>query len=396
MFILVINAGSSSLKCALIDTREEKVHIRGSIHNIGIAGTSFWYECDGKQQEKNPVVSTHREALVEVLDVIRHHIDLKAIAAVGHRVVQGGNHYIKPTIINEETLKAINELSAIAPLHNPHNLEGIFSCQQLLPNIPHVAVFDTAFHQTMEPQQYLYAIPMSYYKQYGIRKYGFHGISHSYVNSAALKYVTKKKPKMISCHLGAGCSVCATQDCKSFDTSMGFSPMQGLVMGTRSGDIDPELVVYLQKNTGLSPDHVVHMLNNESGIKGIAGTADMQEVIKRTQKKDKSAMLALDVFVNRLVFYIGGYAAELDGMDALIFTGGIGENEAIVRKMVCNNLKHLGIVIDDAKNNAATDKSITVMSKPSSSAKVLVIPTHEELIIAKDVAAILRGHVHGQ
>jgi acetate kinase len=251
-------------------------------------------------------------------------------------------------------------------------------------------VFDTAFHQTMDPAHHLYAIPTSYHEHQGIRKYGFHGISHSYIAKTVATVLKKKNAKVISCHLGAGCSVCAIRAGKSVDTSMGLSPLQGLVMGTRSGDVDAELVLYLEKHAGMDPDQVGELLNKESGLKGLCGDSDMLTVLSRVKKKDKPAVLALDIFINRLIFYIGGYIAELNGADAIIFTAGIGEGSSLIRARVCENLSYLGIALDPKKNTKATGSSIETISKPSSKIKILVIPTHEDLMIAQEVMKIAK------
>ncbi len=388
MLILIINAGSSTVKFALIDPKTEQTHLAGSVDAIGLHTASIAYKHEGKESHQDVIVPSHHKALTEILSIIEQHFPLDQIKAVGHRVVQGGYHYEKPTLITPQVVRTIESLTPLAPLHNPHNLEGIKACQELLPNIPHVAVFDTAFHQTMPAKSFLYAIPLSYYEKQHIRKYGFHGISHSFIAAETKKLLKKGKFKLISCHLGAGCSVTAIRDGISVDNSMGFSPLQGLVMSTRSGDIDAEIITYLEKHSGMTPDHIIELLNKESGLKGLSGDADMRKVLERYRKKDKTAVIALETFVQRLVFYIGGYAAELNGVDAIVFTGGIGERSALVRSLVCGSLTHLGVRIDEKRNKKATGTAIACIS--TGKVKVYVIPTHEEMVIARDVMKFVK------
>ncbi|SFP49853.1 acetate/propionate family kinase [Hydrogenimonas thermophila] len=368
MKILVLNAGSSSLKYRLFKDLKELVS--GQIEHIG----------------EDSGVKNHYEALLQVEKELtfRGQMSFKELDAIGHRVVHGGEKFTEPVKINDNVIEAIKEVSSLAPLHNPANLQGILMMRKLLPNIPQVVVFDTAFHQTMEPEAYLYAIPYELYEKYGIRRYGFHGTSHAFVAKKASKLLNKplKNLNLITIHLGNGASVCAIKEGKSIETSMGFTPLEGLVMGTRSGDTDPEIPLFLQK-VGLNADTV---LNKQSGLKGICGQNDMREVEKLALKGDEKAKLAIKIFVHRIKKYIGAYSALLGRVDAVIFTAGIGEHSLLIRSLVCDGLEPMGMILEQERNK----KNETFISTDNSMVKLMVIPTNEELEIAHQTEMALR------
>ncbi|BDY13865.1 acetate/propionate family kinase [Hydrogenimonas cancrithermarum] len=371
MKILVLNAGSSSLKYALYENLGKRVE--GNIEHIG--------EPNGPKD--------HRTALFEIERELAGHGEIRAfdeLDAVGHRVVHGGEKFVEPVQIDERVVEAIRALIPLAPLHNPANLQGIELMRKLIPDIPQVAVFDTAFHQSMEEEAYLYAIPLALYEKYGIRRYGFHGTSHAYVAKEAAKYL-KRAPEtlnLITLHLGNGASACAVQRGRSVDTSMGFTPLEGLVMGTRSGDIDPEIPIFMQKE-GMDADR---LLNKESGLKGLCGHNDVRTIEKMAKAGDKTSRTALKIFSRRIKKYIGAYTALLGNVDAVVFTGGIGEHSAMVRRMVCEGLEPLGICLDDTKNR----KNVNIVSTEGSGVKILVIPTDEALEIARQTETVLSVH----
>lgn len=387
MLILVINAGSSSMKFQLMDSGKNfTTLVKGIVDRLGQKEQIY---SDNKGHKETTKIESYSEALDYILKhFIKHNVikSFKDIKAVGHRVVHGGEAYKKPTVITPKVLKTITELSSLAPLHNPPNIEGIKACKKVLPTIPQIAVFDTSFHQTMPEKAFLYALPLELYKKHNIRRYGFHGTSHTYVLQQALKLLNKKNAKVITCHLGNGCSVTATLNGKSVDTSMGFTPLEGLMMGTRCGDIDPALPLALIKTLKTTPEKVDQLLNRESGLKGISGKYSDMRDIWATCKKDPKSKLAMEIYCYRIAKYIGSYAAALNGVDAIAFTAGIGENAWYIRKMVCDYLTFLGLTLDKKKN--LLNKPL--ITTPKSKVKVLVIPTNEEKEIAQETARLLK------
>ncbi|HHV27200.1 MAG TPA: acetate kinase [Tissierellia bacterium] len=391
MNILVINCGSSSLKYQLIDMDEEKVLAKGLSERIGIEGSKIKHTTAGKEEVviEKPM-SDHKEVLEIVLKTLVDptHGAIKSmdeINAVGHRVVHGGEKFANSIKIDDEVMDALNECIDLAPLHNPPNIMGIEACKELMPDTPMVAVFDTAFHQTMPKSNFIYPLPYELYEEYGIRKYGFHGTSHKYVSSKAAEMLDKdiKDLNIITCHLGNGASICAVEKGKSIDTSMGFTPLAGLAMGTRSGNIDPAIIPFLVEKENLSMEEVNNLLNKESGVLGISGvSSDFRDIEQAAEKGNERAELALDVFVNKVKKYIGAYTVLMGEVDAIVFTAGIGENSVEIREMVCEGLENLGIELDKEKNNVRGKEAL--VSKDTSKVKVLVIPTNEELMIAKD------------
>ncbi|MEP6714056.1 MAG: acetate kinase [Terriglobia bacterium] len=369
MNILVLNAGSSSLKFEIWDMPAERRVMQDTI------------ELQDTVQRAGGMTGALKSVFEKAAGI--------QVGAAGHRIVHGGDRFRSSVVIDAEVEKQIEELSALAPLHNPHNLEAYRAARQHLPNAPHVAVFDTAFHQTMPPRAWAYALPYEYVTEKKIRRYGFHGISHRYVSGqfAAVHSGGRAHLRMITCHLGNGCSVCAIEGGESIDTSMGFTPLEGLSMGTRSGDLAAGAVLYLIQHEGLSPEEVSRILNNESGLKGLSGVSnDMRDILKAVEGGNERASLAVDNFCYRVRKYIGAYLAAMNGADVLIFTGGIGENSAAVRARICEGLSSLGIALDDGANEAAdnTDRQIG-----TSAISVWVIPTKEELLIARDTLGCL-------
>ncbi|MDH3252390.1 MAG: acetate kinase [Ignavibacteria bacterium] len=396
MKVLVLNCGSSSVKYQLIDVEMKTALARGGVERIGMSGATITnLRYDGDELKIVGEIIDHITAIEYVLAVLlsRNHgviTDKSDIHAVGHRVVHGGETFTRSVLIDDNVIKGIRDNFEIAPLHNPHNLRGINACQVQLPGTPQVAVFDTAFHQEMPKHAYLYGIPYSLYTRYRIRRYGFHGTSHQYVAGRAAELMERdiSALKLVTCHLGNGCSMAAIDRGKSVDTTMGFTPLEGLLMGTRSGDIDPSVILYIMGKEGISLAEATTLLNKHSGLQGISGvSSDMREIIVEMQNGDKKAKYAFDVFCYRIRKYIGAYAAVMGGLDAVVFTGGIGENSPDVRKACCANLEFLGMSIDDKSNESpATEKRI---STPESGSQVLVIPTNEELVIAMDTRKIV-------
>jgi acetate kinase len=396
MNVLVINCGSSSVKYQLIEAESEKLLARGIVERIGMSGALLVnVRHDGDEIKITGEIVDHIIAIEYILAVLlsRNHgviNDKSEIVAVGHRVVHGGETFTSSVLITEEVMKGIRNNVEIAPLHNPHNLRGINACQFHLPDTPQVAVFDTAFHQQMPKHAYLYGIPYSLYTQYKIRRYGFHGTSHRYVTQRAASLLgnTIDTLKLVSCHLGNGCSMAAVRNGVSIDTTMGFTPLEGLLMGTRSGDIDPSAILHIMGKEGLTLSEANTLLNKHSGLQGISGvSSDMREVLAEMKNGNKKAQYAFDVFCYRIRKYIGAYAAAMEGLDAVIFTGGIGENSPDVRKASCDGLSFLGITIDDAANESGDkEKSITTAD---SRVRVMVVPTNEELVIARDTMRIV-------
>lgn len=396
MNILVINCGSSSLKYQLINSETEGVLAKGLCERIGIDGM-LTYQPEGGEKEKSEIaMPTHTEAINAVLAALTNEKSgviksLSEVGAVGHRVVHGGEKFTSSCLINDESMKAIEECNDLAPLHNPANLIGIRACQELMPGVPMVAVFDTAFHQTMPDVAYTYGIPYEYYEKYKVRRYGFHGTSHSYVSKRTAEIVGKPydQMKIIVCHLGNGASISAVNCGKSVDTSMGLTPLEGLVMGTRSGDLDPAIIDFVGKKEGLSLDEMNEVLNKKSGMLGISCvSSDGRDLEAAAETGNKRAQLALDVFDYRVIKYIGAYAAAMNGVDAIAFTAGIGENNIKMRKDVCSSLTYLGVKLDEEKNNVRGEERI--ISADDSKVQVLLVPTNEELAIARETLALVK------
>lgn len=397
MKILVINCGSSSLKYQLIDMTDEEVLAKGLVERIGIEGSKLTQKVENREKYViEQAMSSHKEAIQIVINAL---IDsengvisnMSEIAAVGHRVVHGGEEYAESVIIDDEVMKSLKECVKLAPLHNPPNIVGIEACKALLPNVPMVAVFDTAFHQTMPKESYVYALPYELYEKNRIRRYGFHGTSHKYVSNEAAKLLGKdvKDLKIITCHLGNGASITAVKDGKSFDTSMGFTPLEGLVMGTRSGDVDPAVLTYMMEELGMSAKEVDELLNKKSGVLGISGvSSDFRDIETAAAEGNERAQLALDIFHYRVRKYIGSYAAAMNGVDCIVFTAGLGENSPETREAVCDGLTFLDINIDKTKN-AVRGKKVDI-SNEGSKVKVLIVPTDEELMIASDTLNLIK------
>lgn len=387
--VLAINAGSSSLKFQLIEMPEEKLISKGLIERIGLKGSKITVEFNGQKYTDEKEISDHVKAVDLMLDsLINHGIirDINDIDGTGHRVVHGGELFPESALITDEVEKQIESLTELAPLHNPANLMGIRAFRKLLPNIPHVAVFDTSFHQTMPEQAYLYSLPFHYYKDYGIRKYGFHGTSHKYVSQRAAEILNRpiEELRIISCHIGNGASIAAIDGGESVDTSMGFTPLAGVTMGTRSGDIDPALIPYIMEKTGKNAEEVLDILNKESGLLGISGTSsDLRDLEQDADEGKTRAQLALDVFASRIHKYIGSYTAKMHGVDVIVFTAGVGENSDEVRGRVLEGLEFMGVYWDPKKNEQIHG-SEGFINYPHSPVKVLVIPTNEEVMIARD------------
>lgn len=396
MNILVINCGSSSLKFQLINSESEGVLAKGLCERIGIDGKLTYQPEGGEKTTSDKAMPTHTEAIQFVIDALTDEKtgvvkSLDEINAVGHRVVHGGEKFASSVVIDDEVLKAIEECNDLAPLHNPANLIGINACRELMPGVPMVAVFDTAFHQTMPSKAYMYGLPYEYYEKYKVRRYGFHGTSHSFVSKRVAELVGKDydETKTIVCHLGNGASICAVENGKSVDTSMGLTPLEGLVMGTRSGDIDPAIMEFLAKKENLDIAGLMNVLNKKSGVYGLSNnlSSDFRDLSEAAADGNEIAELALDVFAYRVAKYVGSYTAAMNGVDNIVFTAGIGENSAIVRTMVCKYLGYLGIEIDEELNGKRGQEII--ISTPESKVKVLVVPTNEELAIARETVALV-------
>ncbi len=398
MKILVINSGSSSLKYQLLDMENEKLIAKGNCEMIGLSGSVISYKHDGKE-EKFKGAQNHEEAIKKVLDILVDKENgvissFKEIDAIAHRVVMGGYIFDKSVLITEKVIKDIEKLSSMAPLHNPANAMGMRACKKVMPRTPQVAVFDTAFHSTMPEKAYMYGIKFEDYKKFHLRKYGAHGTSHKYVVEQLAKVLKKdvSEVKAITCHLGNGSSITAIENGKSVDTSMGLTPLQGLVMGTRSGDIDPTLVQFLCKDKNMTVDEVITYLNKECGLLGISGkSSDMREVEAYADKGDARSKLALDMLTYSAKKYIGTYLAVLNGADAIVFTGGIGENRPEMREAIVSNMENLGIVLDKKKNDNFKRGQIELISSKKSKIKLFVIPTDEELMMARETEEIVKN-----
>ncbi len=395
MNVLVINCGSSSLKFQLINSDTEAVLAKGLCERIGIDGRLTYQPAGGEKSVEEKPMPTHTEAIQYVIDALTDAErgvvgSLSEIGAVGHRLVHGGEKFASSAVITEEMIKAVEECNDLAPLHNPANLIGVRACQELMPNVPMVGVFDTAFHQTMPEKAYMYGLPYEYYEKYKVRRYGFHGTSHSFVSKRTAELLDRSydATKTIVCHLGNGASICAVRNGKSVDTSMGLTPLEGLVMGTRSGDIDPAILEFLAKKEGMDITELMTMLNKKSGVQGVSGiSSDFRDLAAGAEAGNKRAQIALDVFCYRVAKYVGSYVAAMNGVDAIAFTAGIGENDGSVREKVCSYLGYLGIEIDKEANKQRGEE--IVISTPDSKVKVLVVPTNEELAIARETVALV-------
>ncbi len=397
MNILVINCGSSSLKFQLINSDTEAVLAKGLCERIGIDGRLVYQPAGGEKEMTDASMPTHKQAIQMVLDALMNEKtgvikSLDEVGAVGHRVVHGGEKFASSVILTEEVLQAIEECNDLAPLHNPANLIGINACKELMPSTPMVGVFDTAFHQTMPEEAYLYGLPYEYYEKYKVRRYGFHGTSHSYVSKRAAEILGKdyNSMKTIVCHLGNGASLSAVKNGKCVDTSMGLTPLEGLVMGTRSGDIDPAIMEYLAKKENLDISGVMNVLNKKSGVFGLSKglSSDFRDLEQAEEEGNTYAGNAIHVFAYRVIKYIGAYAAAMNGVDTIVFTAGVGENDGQVRELVCKNLEYLGITIDSAANGKRGEE--IVISTKDSKVTVMVIPTNEELAIARETVALVK------
>lgn len=391
--ILVINSGSSSLKFQLIQMPSEKVLASGLVERIGLEGAKAHYKTEDSTTTKELEIPDHGAALKKVTDLLmdeeRGVIQApEDINAIGHRVVHGGNTFSKTIVIDEEVKKAVKNLFSLAPLHNPHNLKGIEVAEELFPNATQVAVFDTAFHSTIPSKAKQYAIPTDFYKDHHIQVYGFHGTSHKYVTEQAQEFLKKEKSKIVSVHLGNGCSITAVKDGKSIDHSLGFGPVNGLIMGTRSGDIDQSVIFYMIEHLGYTAQQVSDILHHKSGMYGLTGYSDLRDIEEQADQGNEQCKLALQMNAYRIKKYIGAYATIMNGLDAVIFTAGIGENSSVIRKLVCDDMDYLGIELDDTKNSLRS-KEIRQISTDTSRVRVLVIPTNEELEIAKQVEALV-------
>ena len=396
MKVLVINCGSSSLKYQILDMTDETLLCKGLVEKIGINGSVITHEKIGMDKFKlETPMKDHKDAIAQVLSAIQdkdHGVvsGMSEIGAVGHRMVHAGEKYAKSVVITDEVIKAIEECVPLAPLHNPANLLGVAACKELMPSTPMVAVFDTAFHQTMPPESYIYAVPYEYYEKYGVRRYGFHGTSHKYVSQKAAEMLGKdlEDLNIITCHLGNGASLAAVKNGKCIDTTTGLTPLEGLVMGTRSGDIDPAIINFISQKEGLSVSEIDNILNKKSGVFGISGvSSDFRDLENAQKEGNMRADLALKVFAKRVKKYIGAYLAELNGADAIVFTAGVGENDIKMREMICEDMDFLGIKLCKTRNDVRGKE--TVISTDDSKIKVLLIPTNEELMIARDTRDLI-------
>ena len=396
MKVLVINCGSSSLKYQLIDSETESVLAKGLCERIGLDG-ALTHQPAGKDKIKStPAMPDHKTAIGIVIDQLTDKENgvvesLDEIGAVGHRIVHGGEKFTKSCLITDEVIKEVEECSVFAPLHNPAGLIGVRACQELMPGLPMVAVFDTAFHQTMPEKAFLYGIPRKYYDEDGIRRYGFHGTSHQFVSLETAKVLGKdiKDLKIIVCHLGNGASVTAVKGGESVDTSMGLTPLEGLIMGTRSGDLDPAIIEFIANKENKTASEVLNILNKESGVYGLSGvSSDFRDVKAARAEGNKAAAAALDAYAYRVAKYIGAYTAAMNGVDAITFTAGLGENDDITRAAICEYLGYLGADLDKEKNKVAGEPA--VISKDDAKVKLLCIPTNEELMIARDTVALVK------
>ena len=386
MKILSVNAGSSSLKFQMYEMPEEKVLISGIFERIGIENSFYTIKLNGEKIKKEVVLSNHTDA-VKILtnELLKNNIvsDLSEIKAIGHRMVHGGEKYASSVLLTEDVITAVEELSDLAPLHNPANLVGVRAFKEVIPSAVAVGVFDTAFHQTMEEENFLYPVPYEWYKEYGVRKYGFHGTSHKYVSEKMASILGKEETKIITCHIGNGGSLAAVKNGKCIDTSMGFTPNAGIIMGSRSGDIDASLIPFVMKKTGMNISEIDNALNKKSGLLGISGvSSDSRDIEDGIKSENDRCKLAQEMYVNKIVKYIAEYYVELGGADAIVFTAGVGENSITTRKQIIDKLACLGIKLDEQRNNVRAE--VALISTDDSSVKVYVIPTDEEVMIARD------------
>lgn len=390
--IIAMNAGSSSFKFQLYEMPQEVEIAKGLVERIGLEGGIFSITVNGEKKVQERNFDNHEDAVNAMLDeLLRLNVikEINDIIGSGHRVVHGGETFEDSVLITDEVVEKIDELSELAPLHNPANLMGINAFRELLPDVPHVAVFDTSFHQSMPESSYLYSLPYSYYKDYGIRKYGFHGTSHKYVTGRASEMLGRplEELRLISCHLGNGASIAAVKGGKSIDTSMGFTPLAGVTMGTRSGNLDPALIPYIMEKTGKTATEVLNVLNKESGLLGVSGfSSDLRDIEVEAKKGNSRAELALNVFGERIHKYMGSYATRMGGLDAIIFTAGVGENSDVVRSKVVNGLEFMGVYFDETMNDVRGQEKF--INHPYSPVKIIIIPTNEELMIARDVMRV--------
>jgi len=395
MKVLVVNCGSSSIKYQLIDMENESLMAKGYLEKIGLPDSFLTHTANDVKHKIEEPINNHEEGIKLVLKQLTHPeygviSSLEEIGAVGHRVVHGGEKFSSSVLITDDVVETMKECIPLAPLHNPAGITGIDACKKALPNVPMVGVFDTAFHQTLPKKSYLYALPYEYYEKYGIRKYGFHGTSHRFVSKRVSEIVGKpiEDLKIITCHLGQGASLCAVDGGKSVDTSMGLTPLAGVPMGSRSGDIDPSIVTFLMKKENLSPDEMDNILNKKSGKLGVSGISfDDRDIEAEIEKGNERAKLAIDTFVYQVLGYIGRFAAQMNGVDIITFAGGVGENGDEVRKAICESLTFLGVKIDEEKNKIRREE--IEISTPDSKVRVFVIPTNEELMIARDTMEIV-------
>ena len=395
MKILIVNAGSSSLKYQLIDMDNEATIAQGLIERIGIEGGKLTQKVNGVKRVIQSELKDHLDAVAMMIQALTdkdHGViaSMDEVGAVGHRVVQGGELFTASAVINDEVIAAIEKNVQLAPLHNPANLMGIYACQKIMPNTPMVAVFDTAFHQTMPPKSYLYGVPMEYYERLRVRRYGFHGTSHRYVSQRAAEILGRpiEELRLVTCHLGNGSSMAAVQFGKSVDTSMGMTPLEGVIMGTRSGNVDPAVLQFIMNHENLDINQMLDILNKQSGFLGISGiSSDMRDVEEAAAKGDRNSQISIDMLYQGIKKYIAAYAAVMGGVDAVIFTAGIGENGWELREGVLENMEFLGIKFDKEKNKVR-GKEIEI-STPDSKVKVLVVPTNEEIVIARDTLALV-------
>ena len=399
MNILVLNCGSSSVKYKLINVDDKKTLAEGGVEKIGIPRSFLKFRLpDGSKKVIDEVIPDHRKAIMDILNILTDPTygcisSFKEIDAVGHRVVHGGEKFNKSVLINDEVIEKIKECYDVAPLHNPVNMAGIDAITELMPGVPQVAVFDTAFHQTMPAEAYMYALPYELYTKYSVRRFGFHGTSHRYVARRVCDFlgVPYENQRIITCHIGNGGSITAVKDGKSIDTSMGLTPVEGLMMGTRVGDVDPGALTFIMDKEHLDTKQLSNLINKKSGVLGISGiSSDMRDIDAAIAEGNERAKLALDMYIYRIIKYIGAYTAVLNGVDIIVFTGGVGENQQPLRKAVCEHLSYLGVKIDDAVNASSRGEE-KVISAADSKVKVVVIPTDEELMIARDTEAIVNG-----
>ncbi len=397
MIVLVLNSGSSSLKYRVYEMPDEQLLARGLVERIGIDDGRLIHERNGDKHTIEQEIPDHAVAIDLVISAVtsaQHGVveSLDEIEAVGHRVVHGGEKATESMLVTDEVIAAIEEYSEMAPLHNPPNLKGILACQQKMPGVPNVAVFDTAFHQTMPDYAYMYAIPYQFYEKYRVRRYGFHGTSHRYVAQRAAQLIGRplRHLELVTCHLGNGSSICAVKYGRSIDTSLGFGTTAGVPMGTRTGDIDPVVIMYLQRKLGLSREELDELIYKKSGLKGVSGYSDMRDVEQHALHQERLPVLAMRILSYSTRKYIGAYAAAMGHLDGIVFTGGIGENDALLRSLVLNDLEFLGVEVDELANQAAVGGKEAAICKPESRAKVLIIPTNEELMIARDALKVTR------